>query len=183
MMKSDKMSVSILQGYVRQRGAMDKLITIVQRTLSSFGQDLREQMGRLTESDSKTVAARTATDEIVDLRLKLPYLSVPIHDNRSMSGDNKAVVDSSVVPNVKLHKRHNTLSFHSVCEAVCSSMVCVLRIGVVSSSADIFSNHWNHVQVRPLLKSLSFPRDPTMQDIWYLTTLTDERGVTSLESE
>ena len=41
MMKSEKMSVNILQGNVRQeRGSMDKLITIVQRTLSSFGQDL-----------------------------------------------------------------------------------------------------------------------------------------------
>jgi len=35
-----------------------------------------------------------------------------------MFGDNESVVNSSAIPHAKLHKRHNTLSFHHVHEAI-----------------------------------------------------------------
>jgi len=45
---------------------------------------------------SEFVAARTATDQMMDLRLTLRYLGVPICDTSYMFGDNKAVIDSSL---------------------------------------------------------------------------------------
>ena len=44
---------------------------------------------------SEFVAARIATDQIIDLRYTLMYLGVPV---RSMFGDNKSVVDSASIP-------------------------------------------------------------------------------------
>ena len=40
-----------------------------------------------------------------------------------MFGDNKSVVDSSMSPNVKIHKHHVVLSFHRVRESIASGIV------------------------------------------------------------
>ena len=73
----------------------------------------------------------------MDLRLILQYLSIPFRGTSYIFGDNKAAVDSSVVPHVKLHKRHSLLlSFHRVCEAVCSGMVSFFHIDGISKPAD-----------------------------------------------
>jgi hypothetical protein len=60
---------------------------------------------------------------IIDLRSTLRYLGVPVREKNYMFGDNKSVVDSSMGLHVKLHKRHTTLSFHSVREAIASGIV------------------------------------------------------------
>ena len=44
---------------------------------------------------SEFVAARIATDQIIDLRYTLMYLGVPIRSKGYMFGDNKSVVDSA----------------------------------------------------------------------------------------
>ena len=47
---------------------------------------------------SDFVAARTATDQIIDLRYTLMYLGVPIRAESHMFGENKSVVDSASMP-------------------------------------------------------------------------------------
>jgi hypothetical protein len=37
-----------------------------------------------------------------------------------MFGDNKSVVDSSMIPHSQLNKRHTALSYHRVREAICA---------------------------------------------------------------
>jgi len=49
-----------------------------------------------------------------------------IFEKSYLFGDNKSVVDSSTKPHLKLHKRHNALSFHQVHEAVVSKMFLAL---------------------------------------------------------
>ena len=48
---------------------------------------------------SEFVAARTAVDQIIDIRTTLRYLGVPIRDKSYMFGDNRSVVTSSTIPN------------------------------------------------------------------------------------
>jgi hypothetical protein len=64
-------------------------------------------------------AACTCVDPIMDLRLTLKY----IRSKRYVFGDNKTVVESSIRPHDKLHKRHMTLSFHRVREAIAAKTV------------------------------------------------------------
>ena len=71
---------------------------------------------------SEFVAAHTCVGQIIDLRNTLRYLGVPIRDKSYMFGDNESVVNSSVQVHAKLHKRHNMLSFHRVCEAIASTV-------------------------------------------------------------
>ena len=47
---------------------------------------------------SEFVAARTAVDQIIDIRTTLRYLGVPIRDKSYMFGDNRSVVTSSTSP-------------------------------------------------------------------------------------
>ena len=72
---------------------------------------------------SEFVAAKTATEQIVDIRQTLLYLGVPIKSKAYMFGDNKSVVTSSTVPHSLPSKRQNILSYHRVREAIAEKRV------------------------------------------------------------
>ena len=72
---------------------------------------------------SEFVAAKTATEQIVDHRQTLRCLGVPIKSKTYMFGDNKSVVTSSMVPHSLLSKRHNILSYHRVREAIAAKIL------------------------------------------------------------
>jgi hypothetical protein len=91
---------------------------------------------------SEIVAAQTCVEQIIDLRITLRYLGVPVRDKSYMFGDNKSVVASSMQFNAKLHKRHTILSFHLVRECIASKMVGFYFIPGKSNPADILSKHW-----------------------------------------
>jgi hypothetical protein len=63
---------------------------------------------------SEFIAARTTIDQIVDLRMTLRYLGIPIREKSYVFGNNKTIIDASSTPHAKLHKRHNAPSFHCV---------------------------------------------------------------------
>ena len=68
--------------------------------------------------DSEFVAARIATDQIINLRYTLMYLGVPIRSKTYMFGDNKYVVDSASIPTSTLSKKSTLASYHRVREAI-----------------------------------------------------------------
>ena len=72
---------------------------------------------------SEFVAARTATEQIMDLRNTLRYLGVPILTQASMLGDNKSVMMSANIPQSVLNKRHKMLSYHRVREAIAAKIL------------------------------------------------------------
>jgi hypothetical protein len=63
---------------------------------------------------SEFIAVRTTIDQIIDLRMTLHYVGIPIQEKSYVFGDNKTVINASSTPHAKLHKRHNALSFHHV---------------------------------------------------------------------
>ena len=67
---------------------------------------------------SEFVAARIATDQIIDLRYTLMYLGVPVRSKSYMFGDNKSVVDSASIPTSTLSKKSTLASYHRVREAI-----------------------------------------------------------------
>ena len=111
---------------------------------------------------SEFVAARIATEQIIDLRLTLQYLGAPINDTSYMFGDNQSVVNSSTKPHSKLHKRHTALSFHRVREAIASKLLHFTFIPGESNPADILSKHWGHHKVWRSLQPLLFWEGNTM---------------------
>jgi hypothetical protein len=119
---------------------------------------------------SEFIAARTTINQIVDLRMTLHYLGVPIQEKSYVFGDNKTVIDASLTPHAKLHKRHNSLSFHCVQEAVVSKYVMIFHLPGRYNPANILSKHWAYASVWRTMNALLFARG----DTWDL--LDDECG-------
>ena len=110
---------------------------------------------------SEFVAARTAVDQIIDIRTTLRYLGVPIRDKSCMFGDNKSVVTSSTIPNSTISKRHHLASYHRVREAIAAKFISFHWKDGKSNPADILSKHWEFATVWPMLKPILFWRGET----------------------
>jgi hypothetical protein len=89
---------------------------------------------------SEFIAARTTIDQIIDLRMTLRYLGVPIREKSYIFGDNKTVIDASLTPHAKLHRRHKALSFHCVREAVTSKYVTIFHLPGKYNPANILAS-------------------------------------------
>ena len=105
---------------------------------------------------SEFTAARTAVDQIVENRLTLRYLGVPIYGMTYLFGDNKSVVTSSTIPHSVLSKRHNALAYHRVREAVASKTIGFHHIEGKNNPADILSKHWGYNDVKAVLLPLLY---------------------------
>ena len=60
------------------------------------------------------LSGRKVYEKIIDHRSYLRYLGKPVYDMDYVWGDNESMINSSTIPDSKLHKRHNILSFHFV---------------------------------------------------------------------
>ena len=110
---------------------------------------------------SEFVAARIATDQMIDLRTTLRYLGVPIIGKSYLFGDNSSVVTSSTIPHSVLKKRHNALNYHRVCEAIAAKIFAFFHIGGDNNPADILSKHNGYPKAWPMVKPLLFWRGDT----------------------
>ena len=95
-------------------------------------------------------------ERLIDLRLTLRYLGVPLRQCDYMFGDNDSVVNSSNFPHAKLHKRHTILSFHRVREAIASKVLQFHHIPGIINPADILSKHWGYSNIWNVLKPILF---------------------------
>ena len=68
-----------------------------------------------------------------------------------MFGDNKSVVNSSMTPHSKLHKRHNALSLHRVREAIAMGIFRFIHLFGGDNPSNMLSKHWAHQATYPTL--------------------------------
>ena len=95
---------------------------------------------------SEFVPAKTATEQIMDLRNTLRYLGVPIMNKEYMFGDNKPVVTSSTIPQSILNKSHNMLSYHRVREAIAAKILEFHWCSSSQNRSDTLSKHWDYMK-------------------------------------
>jgi hypothetical protein len=110
---------------------------------------------------SEFIAACTCIDQVINLPTTLHYLGVPIHEKSYIFGDNESVIDSSTIPHSKLHKRHNALSFHCICEAVATKIVDIHHLSGEYNPADILSKHRSYQKLWCILQPLLFYQGDT----------------------
>ena len=103
---------------------------------------------------SEFVAAKTASEQILDLRTTLRYLGVPIHNKSYMFGDNQSVITSSTVPHSLLSKRHNALAYHKVRECIAAGIISLHWSNSELNWSDILSKHWEYSKVFHLLRKV-----------------------------
>jgi hypothetical protein len=101
---------------------------------------------------SEFMAARQAIQQIIDLRLTLRYMGVPLDGPAWMFGDNMSVIKSSTIPASTLNKRHNALSYHTVRSAVAAGIVNLHHIPGEENLADCLTKHLEPRVLEPLLR-------------------------------
>ena len=120
---------------------------------------------------SEFVAAKTATEQIMDIRQTLRYLGAPITTKSFLFGDNRSVVTSATLPHSTLTARHNILAFHRVREAIAVKLNAFYWIQSAYNLSDTLSKHRDHPTVYPMILKLLItrgnitliPREPTQE--------------------
>ena len=105
------------------------------------------------------VAAKTATEQIMDIRQTLKYLGTLICSKSNLFGDNRSVVSSATLPDSTLTKHHNILAFHRVREAIAAIILAFYWIQSAHNSSYMLSQHWNHPSVYPMIMKLLITRE------------------------
>ena len=77
-------------------------------------------------------------------------------------GDNETMINSSTIPDAKLPKRHNILSFHFVRSMVARGYINMLHIISEHNFADILIKHWGyqgtyHELIQPVFYHVGSP--------------------------
>jgi hypothetical protein len=112
---------------------------------------------------SEFMAARQATEQIMDLRYTLRMMGIPIDGPSWMFGDNKSVITSSTIPHSTLNKRHNALSYHRVREAISSCIIYFMHIEGKYNPSDVLTKFLNWSKFWPLVQPLLFWKRDTMK--------------------
>ena len=107
---------------------------------------------------SEFVAAKTATEQIMDIRQTWRYLGAPITTKSFLFGDNRSVVTSATLPHSTLTKTHNILAFHRVREAIAAKLMAFYWIQSAYNLSDMLSKHWDHPTVYPMILKLLITR-------------------------
>ena len=109
---------------------------------------------------SEFMAARIATQQMIDLRLTLRHMGIPIDGPSWMFGDNEGVIKSSTIPASTLKKRHNALSYHTVRAAISAGIIEFRHIPGKINPADMLTKHLEPRDLEPLTRPLLFWQSP-----------------------
>jgi len=112
---------------------------------------------------SEFVAAHTCIEQIIDLRLLLRYMGIPIEGKSQTFADNQSMIGSASKFNAKFHKRHTALSFHYVREAVAANITGIYHIPGIHNPADLLSKHWAYSDAWPNMQPLLFWKGDTAE--------------------
>ncbi len=88
---------------------------------------------------SEFVAMRIAVDMLESLRYKLRMISVPIHGPANVFCGHKSVVTNSTIPTSTLKKKHNSIAYHRVREAVAGGILRIAKVASKQNLADLLT--------------------------------------------
>ena len=114
---------------------------------------------------SEFIAAKTATEQIMDIRITLREMGIPIEGPAWMFGDNQSVITSSTIPQSTLKKRHNALAYHRVRSAIAAGFLYFCHIDGTDNIADVmtkflpFAVFWPHIQPILFCRGETIPRN------------------------
>ena len=104
---------------------------------------------------SELVAARVATEMVMELRYTLRSLGVPLDGPGLLFGDNQSVVTNTTLPSSTLKKKHNAIAYHKVRETIASGAMAFIHIPGTINPADLLTKplgpHIHNKLVHPLL--------------------------------
>ena len=90
------------------------------------------------------LSGRKCCEMIIDHRAYLRYLGKPVGEMDYVWGDNESMIKSSTIPESKLNKRHNILSFHYVRSMISQGYINLQHLASEWNFADILTKNWSY---------------------------------------
>ena len=109
---------------------------------------------------SELVAARVATESVMELRYNLRMIGVPLEGPALLLGDNMSVVLNTTVPSSVLKKKHCAIGYHRVREAIATKILRFVHIPSETNIADVLTKPLVWEKFYSIIKLLFF-RVPT----------------------
>jgi hypothetical protein len=88
---------------------------------------------------SEFTAMRIAVELLVSLRYKLRMFGVPLEGPVNTFCDNSSVVTNSILPESTLKKKHNSIAYHRVREAIAANILRVAWVQTGKNLADMLT--------------------------------------------
>ena len=88
---------------------------------------------------SEFIAMKTAIEQIESLHYKLRMFSIPVEDPTNVFCDNESVFKNMTIPDSTLKKKHTSICYHWLREAVASGTMQVAKKGTATNLADLFT--------------------------------------------
>jgi hypothetical protein len=85
------------------------------------------------------VATKITVELVESLRYKLRMFGVPLEGAANMFVDNQSVVINATVPSSTLKKKHNSIAYHLVREAIAAKIIKVAKVHGKKNLADMFT--------------------------------------------
>ena len=82
---------------------------------------------------------KTAVDHVEALRYKLRMLGIPMEGPTNVFCDNEAVFKNTSIPDSTLKKKHMSICYHLVNEAVAAHTMWVTKESTTTNLADLFT--------------------------------------------
>jgi len=105
---------------------------------------------------SEMVAARIASELILEIRYKLRMLGVPIEGPAMLLGDNLSVILSTTIPSSVLKKKHQAICYHRIRECVAAQVLRFVHIDTKLNLADILTKLLSNDDFLRLAKPVLF---------------------------
>ena len=112
---------------------------------------------------SELVAARLATEVIMEVQYNLRMLGVEPDGPAIMLGDNMSVVLNTTVPSSVLKKKHQSLAYHRVREAIAAKILRFYHIASIINIADILTKPLGNISFHRLVYRWLFRVSPNVE--------------------
>ena len=110
---------------------------VTRRSLSGIVLMLNNTILRCTSKRQN--AGRLGVEQVMDIRYKLRMLGVPVLEASVLTGDNQSFITSCLIPSSNLKKKHNSIAYHRIREAVAAGIVKLRYIKSALNLADALS--------------------------------------------
>ena len=97
---------------------------------------------------------KVCIEKIVHLRFKLRMFGIPIDGEARVLCDNESVVKSSSYPESTLKKKHCSVAYHKVREAVVAGKALIYYEKSETNLADLLTKPLPVIKQRPLIEAL-----------------------------
>jgi hypothetical protein len=94
---------------------------------------------------------RICVELVEALRYTLRMFGIPIDGSANIFGDNKSVVTNATIMTSTLKKKHNSIAYHRVREAVAAGILQIAKVHTSENLADLLTKPLPIGLLKPLV--------------------------------